>query len=120
MRYLKLFEQFEDWDPIKLFEQFDEEESWWDEESPFDNIKARNNTIEIGDIVARTWPSGHITLGKVNKAGMFQSLENYPLEGGVTKGGVYGYVIHPSGRIGDYAKIPYRLATEKEKSELGL
>ena len=24
---------------IKLFEQMDEEESWWDEESPFDNIK---------------------------------------------------------------------------------
>ena len=24
---------------LKLYEQFDEEEAWWDEESPFDQIK---------------------------------------------------------------------------------
>ena len=27
---------------FKLFEQFEDEESWWEEESPFDNIKPEN------------------------------------------------------------------------------
>ena len=34
---------------LKLFEQFDEEESWWDEESPFDNII--DDEIRVGDVV---------------------------------------------------------------------
>ena len=33
---------------LKLFEQFDEEESWWDEESPFDNFKNPMKIVKLG------------------------------------------------------------------------
>lgn len=30
---------------LKIFEKFEEEEPWWDEESPFDNLELRRGDI---------------------------------------------------------------------------
>ena len=107
---------------IKLFKQFDEEESWWDEESPFD--EKPSTELKPGDIIARTWPSGKVTLGEIDHDLRFISLEDYAFEGGVIKGGRYGSAVI-NGKPNSYPRIggnpiPYRLATEEEKAKIGL
>lgn len=100
---------------LKLFEQFNEDEDcWWEKESIFDEPKP----LESGDIIVRTWPSGNITLGVVTNDFMFKSLENYPYEGGVTKGHTYEHVVDYNGKTTSYSGKLYRLATEKEKEKL--
>jgi hypothetical protein len=59
-----------------------------------------------GDYIVRTWPSGYRTLAKV-KNNLFYSLENYSLEGGVSKNEFYG-------DLDGFAGIPYILASKKE------
>ena len=50
---------------LKLFEQFDEEESWWNEESPFDNVESKLRIIEnAGDfyLIKERKKNGNIVL----------------------------------------------------------
>ena len=112
---------------LKLFEQFEDGEDWWDNESPFD--EKPSTKLKPGDIIVRTWPSGKVTLAEINNRGFFVSLEDYEFEGGVRKGEQYGFAIELNGEPRSYPTrgynlnpppIPYRLATEEEKSKLGL
>ena len=46
------------------------------------------------EYIVRVWPSGTITMGKVELYGsdsMFKSLEDYSYEGGVLSGEIYGF-----------------------------
>lgn len=67
------------------------------------------------DYIVRIWPSGTLTMGKVHvresdfytqQKPMFKALESYSNEGGVSKGGIYGYV--------DDSSYKHRLATPVE------
>ena len=51
--------------------------------------------MKENDYVVRTWPSGKLTMGFAKIESMFlyfKSLEDYNLEGGVRKNGVYGTI----------------------------